>query len=249
MIYSKYNTLMKSFIIVTLALIAGCTYSVPTLQFRKPGTLWRVDTEDALVSNDSVVVAFELRGLDQNRWVFSLDIKNETSSPVLVDPATFFYTHDPIAVNTGGNLVGALNPESELRRIEARRAEVHEAYVKDQGVTAVFSLLDLFFDLATIRQSKTIEEQEAEEIEDLEEEVQELEDRENYRKKMDRLDQERLIWEEKAVQRTNLEPGQGTSGLVYFPVRQFDGKLEIQLPFLPYRYLQQFKQVTIKAPL
>jgi len=236
-------------IVLALGLMFGCTSSQPALYVREQGEVMLSGEAADILTSDSVLVEFELTGLDNNRWVFSFDVQNNSKASIRVDPSSTFYRYKPRGINSGGNLVRALDPTIELIRIGAQEKELDRAYQNHLASSGLISILDLIFGFAAIGQPKTKAEHDGEYLEELEDEEYEKITRETYDIKKGRLNWERDLWKNEAVHKIVLLPGQHSQGLLYFPVRRINGEVEFQLSLTPYRYIKGFSQVTMNVPL
>jgi len=236
-------------LVLAFSAFFGCFRVSPVLHFHEPGKVLLIGDEVGELFNDSLQVKLELCGFEKERWVFSLDVRNNTSSSIQVDPSKFFYRYDLGGVNSGGNLVRAQDPSAELFRIEGILRQATENYKTYNSVEAVLTLLDQIADFSAMEDSKTKTERDLEYLEGIEDEIRKKDEIEMFDKKMYHLEQELIFWEENALHATILQPGQQLHGLVYFPFRRLNSSIEVQLSLVPYIYLQKCNQVSMDVPL
>lgn len=226
-----------------LTLFIGCIQTVPVLYPQGTGEVWLTEEYSAQPSDDSLHVSIEFQALDQDRWVFLLRVKNATMTPIMINPENFYYVHEPTRANDGGNVVRAFVPEKELKKIESHKKKLTKTHHNRQGLNATATLIDLVADVATASKKKTKEEQDSEKIRDLERKVSYYEEKERYEVKIKKLDEEYLLWSEKAFTQVNLEPGGELEGLIYFPAKPEAGPFEICLNTPPYIFKKKYLQL------
>lgn len=235
--------------VIAVNLILASCVTMPLLKSSDAGNIQIIAPEATSVSENDLAVSLEFMGTDRGAWKFMVRVKNQLDSVLVIKPSNLVCQLNQTHQEQNAALVPALTIAGELERIQKERAVLKNAYVRHNQVQLVDATFDLVDAIIPDRDKRTLEEENAERIRDLEQEVSDLKFNESYKKKLADLDSEETFWRSEILKDTELGPGEMTEGLVYFPVQEYEGSLQIFLQFYPYRYVQKFEQRVVKVPL
>lgn len=165
--------------------------------------------------------------------VFDVEIANLSGQQVLTAPENFYYLPMPGKNDTivsPGKYIYAINPEQKLLEIDKEIAQETANYASAVGTDAAISILELFSDAAAIGKTKTNEEIEREQREDIEREVSQTNTEISHQTHMNQLSDARENWEMLPIRKTTLDPDYFINGKIYFPARQNAPYLKLCLP-------------------
>ncbi len=184
---------------------------------------WLNGREFTKLEDDKVelVIAFdEIRG---GLISFDIELLNKSRRTILVSNELF----EMISLDAKGNTVDnkknrqtAIDPEKVLIRLDLLEARENSQYENDKNSDAVFSLFELFADIAVISTAKTqkekdkwIERSEKSRRENREREAEKEKEHNNFKFL---LSDEKYKWKINALRKSSLLPGEKIQGKIFF---------------------------------
>ena len=146
---------------------------------------------------------------EHGNFVFYLYVENNSDEYITVDPENI------ISLNTGDKfnkeIVYAVNPETEIERIENKMEELDDSHAANVGLNCLFATFNVVADIADGEGDDAIIDAGywATEMEN--------EGRE-YEYNSDKLAESKLFWENEVLRITTLYPNEEIGGLVFFPI-------------------------------
>ncbi|GAB3570244.1 hypothetical protein GCM10027578_26220 [Spirosoma luteolum] len=213
-------------------LLTGCAPTVaPTYQLEPvSGAVTTIDGRPVTRVDDrgvGVVASFERE--DLSFVVFDVEVKNQTERPIDVDPADFRFAalgvdqdtlSDP-ADNNRPFIHEIANPAYELGRVAFNR-KLEEKRLKRARVFNTIALVAVIAsDVATSNNSRTYGEYVTKRItHDVAYQAiaaKRVIDQGTFANRMQRYDYEEYRWNQLALKRNTLQPGESVRGMVYIP--------------------------------
>jgi len=215
-------------------------------------TSWVDGKEFTKSSADNIEVAAAFESIDATFIVFEVEITNLSAQPVLVSPEKFYSLplaspQDTMSFPTSAQAGYAVDPESKILELDKQIARAEASYATTAGIDAVFGLLGLVADIATIGQEKSEAAIKQKQKQRREREITDREREIDHKNNLDKLKTEKVQWTSNALRRTTLDPNHTTIGKVYFPANYNARYLKLCLPVGTSRIQIVFEQRQHKA--
>ncbi|MGE5682384.1 MAG: hypothetical protein ACM34K_16065 [Bacillota bacterium] len=199
-----------------------------------------ITKEDSL---NRVQLTFE--DIQENNYVFYLEIKNKSEFKEVVDPAEIYLeSYYPVDSEKTITLsrINACDPEKQIISIDKSINQTNSAENTRRGLSCLVSAVDFTSTVTKIGKKRSKEE--------IEEENRERENRridnENaeaeYKEKNDRLNDNRSYWQNDTFRKTTLENGQNAGGYIHIPFWGSAKYLRIVIPVEKSKYIFRYKQ-------
>jgi hypothetical protein len=197
-----------------LALSAGCATPAPVIRLApraNDDVVWIAGRAAVTHEKQGVRVATAFERQDEHLLALRVEIQNFGAAPVEVDPDNMTYsTCTGTARETCRPADYVVDPEGKLFALDARRARERANARNDRNAAAPFMFLGMVADVATLGSDGSGSASQA---------IASESDADNARhaQVISRVEAEKEIWENAALRRTTLFPGQILVGTVYIP--------------------------------
>lgn len=166
----------------------------------------------AILSDSILTMKISLSHYWNNELCFDLEIYNKTDSDILISPEQFSIVSSIKNVDQekGGYVAKALDPEDEIKRINAQITKLNTMEALNDVTNCCFAGMDV---ANTVSGKKTDEQHDK----DREERISNHESiSESHRNEIAGLESDRLAWETLSIRKKTLRASEQTAGKLYF---------------------------------
>lgn len=258
---------MKGLIFAFGALVLGLSIEScvpPEVLYRatpvSPDTVWYSGREFVTKTSDSVTVSVAFENELQGVMTFYVAVGNMGDTPVLVAPERIYYEgkyHRMRERYSEGGLLYmeptdgidttyAIDPEKELQGIDRQTAQANATYATNSGINAAAALLQIVGDVATIGQKKSREQQHQEDRASRQLRHSQEDNELDYSQATASLAGQRAYWENAALRKTTLFPGNAVGGKLRIPVSSGMSRFNLVIPIGGSNVTFEFEQHKIQ---
>lgn len=225
-------------------LLTGCA---PTMMYQlRPvsGDVVQIDgrTITKATSSDSLVIVASYEREDLQYIALDIEVKNKTGQSLDVDPAQFSVLAldsnqqplpDPIAAETTWQRVAA-DPDREAKQVITGRVQEEKRLKRARILNTVLLVAAVVADVSSASKPQRYEKYVSNRIAYNGAyqliQAKRVIDHTTFANRMQRLDYEAYRWDQLAMKRATLQPGESVRGFVYLPKAQKAAFLQLRYP-------------------
>lgn len=207
-----------SLALMTLVVLSGCAPATlnPTLKPDRPVSRWVHGDGFVEEAREGVKVGVAFHRSGVRHLQFSVEILNESGQPMTVDPQLIqCQFSEALKPSTRESTHTAVDPEAQLRAMEAAKAREAKARSNASTMHGIFFLLDVADTIAntkkrTVEENRRVSDEQAKTYDRLER------DKKNAEERIADLSARQREKEKVSLRKHTLEPGGKLNGLVEF---------------------------------
>jgi len=196
--------------------------------------------------NDSTKVSVEVDNYDAGRVMFYVQIENNSSNKIFIEPADYYVdvvSEDLKTINTLYPRYYAVDPEKEINRINQDMESRKSSHSFLTGANAVLAFISVASDL-TDKNDKHKANHVSDDI-NVWANNQTAENI-NYDNSISNLDSKKEYWKNQVLRKTDLYPGEQVGGIVVVSTNPEAEYLEFTIPLENNSYNFLFKKIIVE---
>lgn len=228
--------LIPGTLLLVIILLTGCTVApkpVYRAQPDKGSGVWNNGQELAQTQDGGLEMVMVFDSFRCGLLVFNMEFQNNCTETLTVDPAAFFLAEVREMGEDDALPRYAQDPEKVLLQNDLARSRAVARRETQQNADSFFSFASLVADLATDDSVLTEQQKQTHLQQDQEIELMQIRELQEHRQTMQSLQKNEYLWQNQALRKTTLQPGQSIGGEVLFNPRGLAGKFDVSCPVGP----------------
>lgn len=234
--------ILSAFSIVLIGCVQRPVYRLESLDAKD----YYKGRELAVKETDSTKVSVQVNEYNGGKVLFDVQIENNSGDKVFIEPGDIYVDEvspDLVPTDTINQRFNAFDPEKEIDKISGDKEERDNAHTFVTGANIVLAFINVVSDLANKN-----EEHKANRVgDDINNWANNQTDENiNYDNSINNLDSRKDFWENQALRKTDLYPGEQVGGYVEVPGNSQADYLELTIPIDNDVYNFFFKKVLVR---